>query len=166
MNQALKNELEKESDEDLFFFFKSDGSLDFEKKIIAGIILQERHYDKKVLQGEKDIILKSYKDRIEENKNTDNIISKKKKEVRNSGFFAIATLIITAMVYWQRYSGRSLQNQPPEYVYILVALLFIGLFIYRLLSYKDKVSELVDAEKENTKILKQRVEMIDKEWVF
>ena len=166
MNPALKKQLEKENDEELFFFFKSDGSLDFEKKIIAGIILQERKYDRKVLQGEKDIILKAYKDRIQENKNSDNIIHKKKKEVRNSAFFALATLIITGMVYWQKDNGMSLKNQPPGYVYILVALLFVGLYVYRLLSYKDRVSQLVEAEKENTIILVKRVDIIDREWVF
>lgn len=166
MNQELKKQLGKESDEELFFFFKNDGSIDFEKKIIAGILLQERKYDKKVLQGEKNIILEAYQVRIQENKNSDHIINKKRKEVRNSALFAVATLVITSMVYWQNSNGRILQNQPPDYVYLVIAILFVGLFIYRLVNYKDQVAKLVEEEKENTEILKKRVQMIEKEWLF
>jgi len=166
MNQELKKQLQKENDEELFFFFKSDGSLDFEKKMIAGILLQERQYDKKLLQAEKNIILESYQKRIQENKNSDNIINKKRKEVRNSAVFAVATLVITAMIYWQKYNGRSLEKQPPTYVYIAIAVLFVGLFVYRLVNYKDQVAKLVEAEKENTEILKKRVQVIEKEWSF
>lgn len=166
MNQELKAHMEKESDEELFFFFKHDGSIDFEKKIIAGILLQERKYDRKVLQGEKDIILESYQKRINENKNSDNIVAKKKKEVRNSAFFALAILIITAMVRWQQNSGKVMENQPPVFVYYIISVIFIGLFVYKMMSYKDKVEKLVGAEKENTEILKKRVQIIEKEWVF
>lgn len=166
MNQEIKTHMQKESDEELFFFFKHDGSIDFEKKIMAGILLQERKYDKKVLQGEKDIILGSYQKRIQENKNSDHVVAKKKKEVRNSAFFALATIIITAMVQWQQYSGKTMENQPPIFVYYILSVLFIGLFVYKIMSYKDKLEKLVDAEKENTEILKKRVQIIEKEWVF
>lgn len=166
MNQDLKSQLEKESDEELFLFFKSEGAIDFEKKIIAGILLQQRKYDKKVLQGEKDNILETYQKQIQENNNTDQIIAKKKKEVRNSALFALAILTITVMVQWQNSNGMTLQNQPPIYVYILLSILFVSLFVYRALSYQNKVAKKIEEEKENTEILQKRLQIIEQEWDF
>ena len=51
--KEVKKYLELETSDNLFYFFKSNGILDFNKKIIAGIILYERDYDTQILHSEK-----------------------------------------------------------------------------------------------------------------
>jgi len=64
MNQELFNHLNKESTEKLFYNFKHDGLLDFEKKIISGKILYLRNYNLLKLKEEKSLIVESIKSLI------------------------------------------------------------------------------------------------------
>lgn len=49
MNTTLENTLNSEQSDRLFFYFRHDGANDFEKKVIAGKILNERGFDRNKL---------------------------------------------------------------------------------------------------------------------
>ncbi|MDD4375033.1 MAG: hypothetical protein PHG67_14065 [Bacteroidales bacterium] len=83
MTKGLENAMNSEDSEKLFFYYKHDGAIDFEKKIIAGKILNERGFDRQKLLDEKQLIIGSIMDQIRCYANTDHLLSKNKRKINN-----------------------------------------------------------------------------------
>jgi hypothetical protein len=163
MDLEFRKIMETENDEDLFFFFKSDGSLNFEKKIIAGKILHERDFDNQKLVDEKNKIIKSINDIIGFYTNPTEFAEKKKKEKRNAILFGIfGNLIILGLyIYWYLHSDNENEN------WLIFAILFFsGVIILYLFRIKAKVPEINQEEKDDLELQKERLQIINNEWNF
>ena len=64
MNTELEKFMNSESSENLFFYFKHDGAIDFQRKVIAGKVLNERGFDRNKLIEEKQLIVGSIEEQI------------------------------------------------------------------------------------------------------
>lgn len=164
MNNELKTSLHKSSEEELFFLFKFEGALDFEKRILAGQILHERGYDLSSLKHEKEQILQDIQSRIKE---YDDIPKRKKANGkagnRNSYFIMgfISYLLVTDI-------GMKLYNNEAVDILDMVFLsLFLLLFIsYRLYFFPKRLEKLMTADKKDQELLKLRLKLIGTEWAF
>lgn len=163
MDLELRKIMETENDEGLFFIYKSDGSLNFEKKIIAGKILHERGYDNKKLVDEKNKIIKSINDIIGFYTNPTEFAEKKKKEKRNAILFGIFGNLIILMlyIYWYLQSDNENEN------WLIFAILFFsGVIIVYLFRIKAKVPEINQEEKDDLELQRKRLQIINNELKF
>lgn len=167
MNTLLKETLKKEPSEELFYFFKHDGSLNFEKKIVSGIILHERKYNKRKLKSEKTIIRDSIVRSIKDYKNSPQLIKKLKNKVRRNIIFGIIiTTLINSMSFIidnTRFKSISLTD---NYTWLITILGLLAFIIYSIATYNKKVNEAINTSKEDYKLMVNRLEIIDKRWDF
>ncbi len=98
MTKGLENAMSSEDSEKLFFYFKHDGAIDFEKKIIAGKILNERGFDRKKLLDEEQLIIGSIKDQISSYENTNLLIAKNKRKINKGIFLGLGYIIFFVMI--------------------------------------------------------------------
>ena len=164
MNADLETLMNSEETEKLFFYYKHDGAIDFEKKVIAGKILNERSFDKKKLLEEKQMIIDSIKDTIKEYENKKNLTTNNKKKINKGIFFGlgyISFFIIAGL------KGFIMQKEPFDWVRISIMTLLVIVFIaYKLVTYKTKLSDLLELDMKDKELLKFRLQLIEKEWSF
>ena len=164
MNKELTKSLEQNSTEDLFFLFKHNGAINFEKKIIAGIILNEKGYDKTILSHEKKLITKSITDSLNINENKDYLESKNKKKVNRTIFFGLGYLSFFSLLSMKNYI---LDNEKFDWFYLLIMIVLgVTFIIYKILTYNKTLNNLINADIENNELLKFRLKLIENEWNF
>lgn len=164
MDKELTLNLGAKSDEDLFCYFKHDGSINFEKKIIAGTILKKRNYNKKVLSKEKDLIVESYTNRLKLSKNPNYFRKKNQRKLYSKIFlgqvYLAVFLLLSLKDFW-------LNDESLDTIYLIIVILIgITFSAYKILSYKKDLAKLNNADYENDELLKFRLELINKEWDF
>ncbi len=164
MNKELSKSLEQSSTEDLFFLFKHDGAINFEKRIIAGIILHDRGYDKNTLSKEKEIITKSITGSLNANKNKDYLESKNKKKVNRTIFFGLGYLSFFTLLSMKDYI---LDNEKFDWFYLLIMIVLgVTFIIYKILTYNKTLNNLIKADIENNELLEFRLKLIENKWDF
>ena len=164
MNRELEKSLEKETSEKLFFYFKHDGAIDFEKKIIAGRILNEREYDKTILSQEKSNITNSITNRLKTNEDLDYLMKKSKKQSNRNiamGLGYLSFFLILGMKgYW-------FNKEDIDWLYLLIMIsLGLTFIVYKIVTYKTTLNDLIRADVENNELLRFRLKLIETEWDF
>ncbi|MCK9452375.1 MAG: hypothetical protein M0Q90_11845 [Bacteroidales bacterium] len=164
MNKALTASLEQKSSEDLFFMFKHDGAINFEQKIIAGKILNERGYDKTKLSKEKKIIVESILNELKLTDNSAYLERKSKRKIKNDVFIKLAFLLVFSGLGMKDY----LFNKAPfDYVYMSIMLVVgIILLVYQTVTYKKTLNTLIHEAIKNNELLRLRLKLIESEWSF
>ncbi len=164
MNKEIIKSLEQKPTEDLFYLFKHDGAINFEKKIIAGKILNDQGYDKTLLSKEKKIIIETITSRLETNENKDFLYKKNKKKVNNKIFFGLGYLSFFIIMGMKDYL---LYKKDIDWVYLSIMIILGFIFvIYQMLTYKKTLNNLINADVENNELLRFRLKLIEKEWNF
>lgn len=164
MTKGLENAMNSEDSEKLFFYYKHDGAIDFEKKIIAGNILNERGFDRQKLLDEKQMIIGSIKDQIGFYENTDHIIAKNKRKINKGIFWGLGYIIFFVMI---GQTGFLFNHQPIDWIGFSVMSLLVLIFItYKLMTYKAKLNQLFAFDMREKELLKLRLQFIEKEWSF
>lgn len=163
---SLEKSLRSETDKNLFFFFKHDGHLDFEKKIAAGNILKTRQIDKYVLKEEKQKIVKSLEDKLKKTPLTNDLVAKEQKKLmRKFGFNVLALLLpfLGHYIYQNIING----NNPVEWSKYLIGLTAIILLtVYSKLNFNRKVNKAVLQAMQDREQQKLRLKIIQREWDF
>lgn len=164
MNIELIKSLEKETNDNLFDYFKHDGAINFEKKIIAGKILHEKGFDKSLLSQEKNIIVKSINNRLKISEDLDYLAKKNKKKNNNQLFLGIGYIVFFLILGMKDYF---LKNEEIDWIYLSI-MIFIGFgfIIYKLLSYKKTLNKLTKDDLDNNELLRFRLKLIENEWDF
>ncbi|OYT16219.1 MAG: hypothetical protein B7C24_08920 [Bacteroidetes bacterium 4572_77] len=164
MNKELLKSLEQKSTEDLFFLFKHDGAINFEKKIMAGIILKEKGYDKVLLSQEKKAIIETITNRLKISENKDYLEKKNKKKAKRKIFIGLGYLSFFTIIGMKDYL---LNEENLDWIYLSI-MIIIGLFFitYQTIIYNKTVNNLIDADNENNELLRFRLKLIEKEWRF
>lgn len=164
MEKTLEDYMQEETTEKLFYYFKHDGPLNFEKRLVAGKILKERGYDYRSLKQEKGIIVEALKSGIEEYSNTDQSKDTIRKKLNRSIVFGLAYPVI-----WPTYDYiKSIVNDEP-FVFtgsVLVIALFILLLFYSFFTYQRQIQKMEAANKEDLELKKVRLNLIEKDWKF
>ena len=166
MNQELFKSLEQESDDKLFYNFKHDGNINFERKIVSGKILANRNYDPNKLKEEKEKIVKSIQDQINKYKDLENLKTKNKQEARKS----ILNSITPALVIFFLYLFDFIKDENPvksDYyiLFSIVAVLFL-IVLFKIVHFKKKVNQLIESDINDSNLLENRLSIIDQEWDF
>ena len=164
MNSELVKILEKKSTEDLFYLFKHNGAINFEKRLIAGKILKERGFDETKLSHEKNIIVNVLKDRIEKEGVLDFIKKKNAKKIRNRIFAGIGYLFFFIILGLKDFL---LENKDVDWFYISI-MLFLGFvfIVYKIVTYNKTFNSLISSDLDNNELLRLRLDLIEKEWHF
>ena len=167
MNSSLKKYLEKEPSEELFYFFKHDGSLNFEKKVVSGIILNERRYDKRKLKSEKAIIRKSLVSSIKDYEYSPQLVPKLKAKLVKSIIYGIlVSLIVYLLPYGFSYvKGESIMLSN-NYTLLVTGIAFSSFVLYQIITYNKRISSLVKQSSKDYKLQKSRLEILDNKWQF
>ena len=164
MNTELEKFMNSESSENLFFYFKHDGAIDFQRKVIAGKILNERGYDRKILIEEKQLIVGSIQEQIKSYENTRLSTAKNKKKINREYFISLGLMVFIIIVALK---GYMMNEEPFNWIVIsLFALLLILLIAYKLMTYKTKLKHLMELDVNDKELLKFRLYFIEKEWDF
>jgi len=164
MNKELVKSLEAETSEKLFYYFKHDGSIDFEKKIIAGKILNDKSFDKAKLLHEKEIIVDSILNELKISESSDYLRKKSRKEINKNIYFWLGFILIFLTLevkdYWIDKEAFELTSLL---IIILTGLIF---FTYTALNYKKTLSKLINSGIKNNELLRLRLGLIETEWDF
>ena len=164
MNKELVKSLEAETSEKLFYYFKHDGSIDFEKKIIAGKILNDKSFDKAKLLHEKEIIVDSILNELKISESSDYLRKKSRKEINKNIYFWLGFILIFLTLevkdYWVDKEAFELTSLL---IIILTGLIF---FTYTALNYKKTLSKLINSGIKNNELLRLRLGLIETEWDF
>lgn len=164
MNTELEKFMNSESSENLFFYFKHDGAIDFQKKVIAGKILSERGYDRDKLIEEKQLIVGSIKEQIKSYENTRLSTAKNRKKINREYFVSLGLMVFIIIVAMK---GYIMNEEPFDWMVVSIfALLFMILIIYKLMTYKTKLKYLIELDVNDKELLKFRLYFIEKEWDF
>jgi hypothetical protein len=164
MNRELVKSLEAETSEKLFYYFKHGGAINFEKRIIAGIILHDRGYDKNTLSKEKELITESITDSLNVNKNKDYLESKNKKKVNRTIFFGLGYLSFFTLLNMKDYI---IDNEKFDWFYLLIMIVLgVAFIIYKILTYNKTLNNLIKADIENNELLEFRLKLIENKWDF
>lgn len=164
MSKESLSAFESKSTEDLFYYFKHDGAINFEKKMRAGRILKERGYDQKTLSQEKKIIEDSILTQLKENENKEGIQKRATKKMNRKLFFALGNftffLLLGLKDYW-------FHQQDIDWLYFSIMLSLGLLFIiYHFVSYQKNLDQIIKAELENNELLRSRIKLMDEKWLF
>ena len=164
MNKELVKSLEAETSEKLFYYFKHDGSIDFEKKIVAGKILKDKSFDKAKLLHEKGIIVDSILNELKISESSDYLRKKSRKEINKNIYFWLGFILIFLTLevkdYWIDKEAFELTSLL---IIILTGLIF---FTYTALNYKKTLSKLINSGIKNNELLRLRLSLIETEWDF
>lgn len=163
MNQSLQKSLEKESSRELFYNFKHDGLLNFEKKIVSGIILHERNYSIHSLKREKSIIVNSINDQISDYKNSSKSAAKNRNKAKRAIILSVLSAIIGLLLLFKDYFFKPLEFSYSSLMIILFFVFTVGYSIY---TYDKKVQRGIQADIDDCKLLEQKLIIIKREWDF
>ncbi len=162
MNKEIIKSFDEKSDAELFDFFKHDGPLNFEKRIIAGCILKERRYNNQKLLKERALTVTAIKDNIKEHGMTEKIEARNRKKINLSTLWSFVQLVaLSALSYYMYQNGTT--NLWLLYVPVAVGL---GSLAYNVLTSSGRLKKLMDFDKENVDLLKYRLQLIEREWQF
>jgi len=164
MNEELIKSLEQETDEDLFYYFKHDGAIDFEKKMIAGKILYDRGYNKAKLVQEKALIVNPIKEQLKKSEDS-NYLAKKNSKKMN---LRILLGLLIIFLFSIKETVLPLFNDKPidtVYLSIIISVGFVYI-AYKILTYKKTLQDLINTDLENNDLLKFRLDLIEREWKF
>ncbi|MBI9033898.1 MAG: hypothetical protein JEZ03_05445 [Bacteroidales bacterium] len=164
MNKELIKSLEAETSEKLFYYFKHDGAINFEKKIIAGRILNEREYDKTILSQEKSNIANSITNSLKINEDLDYLTKKSKKQSNRNiamGLGYLSFFLILGMKdYW-------FNKEDIDWLYLLIMIsLGLTFIVYKIVTYKKTLNDFIREDVENNELLRFRLKLIETEWDF
>ena len=167
MNSNLKKYLDKESSEELFYFFKHDGSLNFEKKIVSGVILHERRYDKRKLKSEKAIIRKSLVSSIKDYEYSPKLVSKLNTKLTMSIIYGVMiSLIVYLLPYGYSYVKGESVTLSNNYTLLVTGVAFFSFVLYQIITYNRRINNLVKQSSKDYELQKSRLEIIDNKWQF
>lgn len=164
MEKTLEQYMQEETTEQLFYYFKHDGPLNFEKRLIAGKILKERGYDYRSLKQEKGIIVDALKLGIRDYENIDKSKDAIRKKLNGSIAFGLAY-----PVFWLMYDYiKSIVNDEPFVftgsIFVISALILYS--FYSFFTYQRKVQKMEASNKEDLDIKKLRLSLIERDWHF
>ncbi|MCT4636369.1 MAG: hypothetical protein N4A72_01560 [Bacteroidales bacterium] len=165
MNNELKQVLDKKTDDKLFYLFKHDGVMDFKRKLAAGVILNQRGYNKQKLRHERDKIIADLNNRIDTFSKPMQRAEKYRRNIRNNIIIAaaIAIIYITTIILWRYfYAKEPIINNST----IIVLLLFIAMLMYRILNRSRSLRKLMKSDIKDLKIYRSRIAAINKNWRF
>lgn len=164
INKELLNTMKLESSEELFYFFKYDGSIDFEKKLIAGVILSARNFNKHALKNEKKKLIDLYR----ENStyiSKDTIREKHTKKLRKKILIGIiAAFIATIIALIGLYDGNNINFQWRDIT--ITYLLFTVPPIIQIILFNRRLNSKVNEEFKDQELNRKRLDLIDKYWKF
>jgi len=167
MDSDLKKYLEKEPSEELFYFFKHDGSLNFEKKIVSGVILSERRYDKRKMKSEKAIIRNSIVNSIVNYEHSPQLVSKLKAKLKMSIVYGILiSLIVYLLPYGFSYVKGESITLSNNYTLLVTGIAFFSFILYQIITYNRRINNLVKQSSEDCELQKSRLEILDNMWHF
>ncbi len=161
--EATENALAKKSNEELFFFFKHDGSIDFPKKLAAGKILYNRKYDRRKLAEEKKKITDELNKEIEICINPEKIKREHKAQLKKNLIWSLILTIVVATITIIN-SNQLVSSILTELAMIsasIIAMPFIR-YLWGNRSLQKKLRE----GKRNLQVLESRLEIIEQEWPF
>jgi len=163
MNQRLYDHLNKETNENLFYNFKHDGLMNFEKKIISGKILHERKYNLSKLINERSIIVNEIQILIKEYNDKTNIENRKRNQVRKSIFWTVLSAITSFLFLF--ILKKQNDNFTDWIIYFVIGFNVI-LILTSIIKYNNDVQKLINVDLYDLELQKQRLEIISTEWDF
>lgn len=149
-------------DEELFEYFRHDGASDFQKKIAAGQILNERGYDKIVLNEEKRKIVAGIQEIVAQYDNPETVVNRNKKKLRWNLYYIIGLylLLVLSTVMRGYHNGAPFDWLNFGILTGLVALILIA----RAFRYQSVLSKSIQKDYDNLKLQKMQLEMIEEAW--
>lgn len=166
MKQQTYNALLSRTTEELFFYFKHDGGIDFNKKLVAGKILHERKYNAKQLKREKDLILKSIKKDIAAFEDKSGLQEKFSKQNKKNILFSILKALPLIAILTYLYIQEINERDSNENTIIIGLVLLIAMTGFNIYKNSKKYKELIIIAEEDNKTQKQKLEVIEKDWNF
>lgn len=164
MNKDLTKVLTTENSDKLFFLFKHQGAIDFEKKILAGKILNERGFDKETLKAEKELIVNSIRSKIKFYDNTDEVTKKNKRKINLNILYGAVYILVLLLIPLK---DSILHNEAIDWIAIsilsAILLSFVG---YKFYTYPSKLQSLQRSDQNDKELLQYRLILIEKEWAF
>ncbi len=166
MNQELAKVMEKKSSEDLFEYFKQDGHLNFEKRLIAGKILKERNFQKTLLKEEKKKIKNSILQLINQTKDHSLLEKSAKKETWKQTLAALLGGIGFLIFAISDYIKHG-DSDTSEIYKIWFAVAYIVLIsLYQITNHQRKVTKLMISKVDDSNLQKSRLQLIEEYWEF
>jgi hypothetical protein len=166
MQEQIKKHFETLSNDELFYYFKFDGALDFNKKIVAGKVLFERAYDSTLLNTEKQKLKESIEKQIAEFEDKTNLEIRIRKEQKRGLVGIIFSALATLTVYALCYFDASEMKTTLKYLLIAAFIIFPLSWINRIRNFNKGIQEEMEQAKKDNRIHHQKLEKIEKEWQF
>lgn len=162
----LEKSLKDENNEELFFFFKHGGSLNFEKKIAAGKILYSRNYNKNELAIEKNKIIAAIKKQIEYYNNPKVTEKKHRRILNNNTLWGVGHLVFLLLFYVfdEVILGKDVQYET--FISLGLGIVVIASIVIRIFNSKRIIDKLKKEDKKDCILQEQRLRIINNEWKF
>lgn len=167
MNKNLYENLQNETSENLFYRYKRSGAINFEHKIVAGIILHERNYMLEILQEEKQLLIDDINSQLTKLGCPADMEEKIRKETKQRFYFSIIALSFSlVMLYFSK--PKQLDNSELIKQAILAFNVLAIIYTYFRLEYKidKKVQKEFDKRLKEYNACKKKLKEIDHSWVF
>lgn len=166
MTTTIENALNSEQSDRLFFYFRHDGAIDFEKKVIAGKILNERGFDKRKLLEEKKLLTDSIRHQISAFESA-NLLAKNKRKINKKILFGLAYISLFIAIGLKDILLKEESFERADWIGIsIMVLLALTYIVYKLVTYKTKLKQLMASDNKEKELLKFRLQFIEKEWNF
>jgi len=166
MNPELKEALNTETTERLFYYFKHDGSIDFEKKVIAGKILQERGFYKYKLVAEKEKIVEAIENLINDKNDPRKVKDQGRKELKKSILWAVLPWLIYLFAKVVDYLFDDEWEGSEINVLITFGVAFVAIVVFRTIFYRKNLKKFIQDRINDCDLQRSRLKVINEEWSF
>ncbi|MFO7864995.1 MAG: hypothetical protein R6U85_13435, partial [Salinivirgaceae bacterium] len=124
--------MDAKTTEELFFYFKHDGSIDFQKKLAAGKLLYARKFDRRILKEEKSRIVENIHAEMRECESPEAIEQNYRKSARKNAITSLLLVAALALGYagWHLYTTGGFNSLLPQLPYDALGIIALPLGRY------------------------------------
>ena len=166
MIPELKEALSKEKTDSLFFYFKHDGSIDFEKKVVAGQILHERGFYRHKLVEEKEKIVAAIEELLRDNKDPEKVKVERHKELKKGIIWVALPWLVFLFAKFVDFLFDDDWENSDNNVLLVFMIAFVIILVYRIITYRKNLKQFMQSRVDDYHLQKRRLKVIDEEWGF
>ncbi|MCL3782172.1 hypothetical protein EMN47_17425 [Prolixibacteraceae bacterium JC049] len=164
MDKAVYNELLNETSQDLFYYFKHDTLVDFQKKLVSGILLHERGYNNKELQQEKALNLGKVNSYLKYLGSASDIEVNQRVKVRKAIINRMFIFVLSFVTFFVLHVFV-FKHEIESTTFIPLGAVIVY-FAFAIFQYNNTVNKNITEDLRQLDIQRKRLKWMEKYWAF